>query len=349
MRYLWPQLAAWLDAGEPFALATVTAVSGSAPRAPGAGMAIMPESSRFIGSVSSGCLDFEVVAAARATLRSGETQHLRFGPDGQPPWTDGLTCGGWIAVRIEPFWAHHPRAHVRAIAPQVRGWLERDASGVVVSSDEHHVALDVSGQLTGDTSDVPGDVISRARERLANELPPTEINAGGTCWFLRTILRRPRLLIVGGSDVAVHLITFAREAGFATMVIDPRAAFVAAERFHNPPDELVRGWPQEFIARAALGPRDAAVVVTHDPKIDDAALLALLQTRVGYVGALGSTRSHASRRTRLLELGAIESALARIEGPAGIHLGTPDGAGIALGIAAGLARWRAGRERESPS
>ena len=98
---------------------------------------------------------------------------------------------------------------------------------------------------------------------------------------------------------------------------------------------------------AAAGPRDAALVLTHDPKIDDVALLALRETRAGYIGALGSTRSHAARLERLRELGVDAAALARIHGPAGIHLGTPDAAGIALGIAAGLARWQAARERES--
>jgi xanthine dehydrogenase accessory factor len=353
MHSLWPQLAAWLERGEPFALATVTAVSGSAPRAPGSCMAIMPETSRFIGSVSSGCLDVEVVEAARAALRTGETEHLRFGPDGNPPWTDGLTCGGWIAVRVEPWWGSHPRAEVRAIAAQVRDWLENDQPGAIVSSDTHHVTISSEEDPVGDTSAFPASVLDRARGRLRDELPPVELSAQPShdpaAVFIRTIRRRPRLLIVGGVDVTVHLVALAREIGFTTTVIDPRAAFVATERFVAQPDELVRGWPQERIGRANLGPRDAALVLTHDPKIDDVALLALLATKVGYVGALGSTRSHASRLERLREQGAGKSALARIQGPAGIHLGTPDAAGIALGIMAGIARWQAAREREAVS
>jgi xanthine dehydrogenase accessory factor len=352
MRSLWPQLSAWLDAGESFALATVTAVSGSAPRAPGSCMAIMPGSSRFIGSVSSGCLDVEVVEAARAALRTGATQHLRFGPDGNPPWTDGLTCGGWIEVRIEPWWP--------AIGPQVRRWLELDVSGVVISSDAHHVAIAPKGatasgidgsvrvasipgsaeedwEAAGDVAAFSSAIVALAKQRLARELPPAAREGA----FLRTILRRPRLVIVGGVDVTVHLVALARELGFAVKVIDPRAAFIAAERFPVAPDQLRRGWPQETLATAALGPRDAALALTHDPKIDDSALLALLQTPVGYIGALGSTRSHASRLERLADAGADPVDLKRIHGPAGIHLGTPNAPGIALGIAAGLARWQA--------
>jgi xanthine dehydrogenase accessory factor len=351
MRSLWPQLAAWLDAREPFALATVVAVSGSAPRAPGSCMAIIPESSRFIGSVSSGCLDVEVVDAARVALRTGVTQHLRFGPDGNPPWTDGLTCGGWIAVRIEPWWGSHARSAVQAIAPVVRDWLERDEPGMVISTDTHHLAVDRSGRLTGDLGAFPDAVVAQAGEQLRAETPSGEWTFGNHATeprlFFRSLRRRPRLLIVGGVDVAVHLVALARELGFATIVVDPRLAFVAAERFTAMPDRLVRSWPQEPIAEMDLGPRDVGIVLTHDPKIDDVALLALLQTRAGYIGALGSTRSHAGRQERLRALGANEDGLARIHGPAGLHLGTPNAKGIAVGIAAGLAQWQAAREREA--
>lgn len=338
MHSLWPQLAAWLDAGEPFALATVTAVSGSAPRAPGSCMAIMPGSSRFIGSVSSGCLDAEVVDAARTALATGQTQHLRFGPDGNPPWTDGLTCGGWIAVRVEPWWTK--------VGGEVRRWLERDVPGVVVSNENRHVAVAADGMMVGDPDAFAPEIVARAKADLFAELPPRELPGS---IFVRTIRRRPRLFVVGGSDVTVHLVPLVRELGFVASVIDPRTAFVAAERFPVAPDVLLRAWPQDVIAGADLGPRDVALVLTHDPKIDDAALLAFLGTRVGYVGALGSTRSHAARLERLREAGAENNALARIYGPAGIHLGTPDAAGIALGIAAGLAQWQARRERATGS
>lgn len=343
MRSLWPQLSSWLDAGEPFALATVTAVSGSAPRSPGSCMAIMPESARFIGSVSSGCLDVEVVEAAAKALRSGCTEHLRFGPDGHPPWTDGLTCGGWMAVRVEPWWGCSDRAETRAVGQRVRQWLEEDQSGVVLSDDRHHLALEADGAVNGDVGAFPPERVALAKRQLEAELEPIELTGGQG--FVRTVLRSPRLLIVGGVDVTVHLVAIAREMRFTPLVVDPRAAFVAPERFPVRPARLERAWPEKMVSPAGLGPRDAALVLTHDPKIDDPALLALLQTNVGYIGALGSTRSHAARRERLRAAGADEGALARIHGPAGIHLGTPNAAGIALGIAAGLARWQAEQAR----
>jgi xanthine dehydrogenase accessory factor len=121
---------------------------------------------------------------------------------------------------------------------------------------------------------------------------------------------------------------------------------MAPDRFREEPDERICKWPQEPIASVGLGPRDAAVVLTHDPKIDDPALLALLRTRVGYVGALGSRKSHAERLERLEAIGETATSLARISGPAGLHLGTPDAAGIAVGVLAGILQWQAAAERE---
>lgn len=345
MRSLWPQLAAWLDGAEPFALATVTAVGGSAPRAPGSCMAIMPASQRFLGSVSSGCLDVEVVEAARAALADGAVRRLRFGPDGSPPWSDGLTCGGWVEVRVEPWWGFSRSKEVRAIAPAVRGWLERDEAGVVLSNDAHHLAIAADGAAAGSEGAFPAQLLGLAQARLREGLPPCETAVADGKVFLRTVRRRPRLLLVGATDVAAHLVAFAREAGFSTTVVDPREAFAVRERFPTPPDALARSWPQPVVVAADLGPRDAAVALTHDPKIDDAALTALLETRVGYLGALGSKRSHGTRLERLRGAGVGEASLARIRGPAGLHLGTPDAAGIALGIMAGIAQWQAAEER----
>lgn len=346
MRALWPQLSSWIDGGEAFAIATVTAVSGSAPRLPGATMAIAPGSLRFLGSVSSGCLDVEVVEAARTALVSGRPHMLRFGPDGQPPWTDGLSCGGWIAVRVEPWWGFHPRVEARAIVPHLRGWLERDEPAVILSRDDCHLAFNAEGAAFGDASAFTPEETHVALDRLAADLPPTLAGADEEAVFVRTIRRRPRLLIVGATDVAARLVAAAREAGFSTIVIDPRTAYADANRFAIQPDRIARIWPQGVIHELRPGPRDAAVVITHDPKIDDPALLALLRTKCGYVGAMGSTRSHATRLERLRTQGPSENELARIHGPAGIHLGTPDAAGIAVGILAGVLKWQAEAERK---
>lgn len=348
MQSFWPQLKPWIDAGEPFALATVVAVSGSAPRSPGSCMAVSADGSRFFGSVSSGCLDVEVVEAAREVVQSGGTKRLRFGPDGSPPWTDGLSCGGWIDVRVDPWWGCHPNEEVRCIGPVVAQWMDKDEAGIVLSNDTHHLAIDAGGNVFGERSRFDQALIDRALNHLRNEQPSIEwSDTTSGAVFVRAYRCRPRLLIVGAVDVAVHLVPLARETGFAVSVLDPREAFALAERFTSQPDELTCGWPQDNIATKQLGPRDAAVVLTHDPKIDDPALLALLDTNAGYIGALGSSRSHAARLERLQAAGADADSPARIVGPAGLHLGTPNAAGIALGIIAGIAQWQAARGKQS--
>lgn len=349
MRALLPHLLTWIDRGEPFALATIVATEGSAPRQPGSGLLISADGERFVGAVSSGCLELEVVAAAQEVLRTGGIRHLHFGPEGQPPWRDGLTCGGRVKVRVEPWWGGDPRSEVRALAPLVRGWLERDEPGVVLSRDREHLAFTQTGPAVGTAAAFTPELVAQARTRLLAEAPPGEIATADGPVFCRTVRRRPRLLLVGAVDIAAHLVALARECGFATTVVDPRQPYAQAERFPGAPDRLIRGWPQPVIAETAWGPRDAAVVLSHDPKIDDAALLALLETRVGYLGALGSQRSHAARLERLRSAGAEAARLMRIHGPAGLPLGTGDAVGIALGILTGIVQWQAAGRRPTPT
>lgn len=346
MRDILLHLSAWLAAREPFALATVTSTSGSAPRAAGACLLVSGDGQRFAGAVSSGCLEQEVVAAAQDVVKHGGVRRLRFGPDAQPPWHDGLTCGGWIEVRVEPWWGFLPGASGPQVATQALEWLDRDRPGVVLSDDHAHAALGAAGEFTGETDAFDEATLARARHLLSEQMPTVEIAGPRGPVLLRSLRRRPRLLLIGATDVAATLAAIAPAHEFVTSVVDPRRNYVAPERFPTPPDHLLHAWPQRPIAEFAPTACDAAIALTHDPKIDDVALQALLQTPCGYIGALGSMRSHASRLERLRALGLGEESLTRIHGPAGLHLGTPDAAGIALGILAGLAQWRAASDRE---
>lgn len=145
-----------------------------------------------------------------------------------------------------------------------------------------------------------------------------------------------RLLIVGAVQIAQHLAGLARELGIATTIIDPRGRFLTPERF--PGVMLDDRWPDEAVT--ALQPDRATAVVTlsHDPKIDDAALAAALRAHTGYVAALGSRRSHAARLERLGAMGFSQAELGRIEGPAGLAIGAIGPAEIALSIAAAMVK-----------
>jgi xanthine dehydrogenase accessory factor len=336
------QLLEWIDRGEPFAIATVLRVEGSVPRAPGATLLISATGDRFVGSVSAGCLDNEVIHAASEILAGGGHRILRFGPDGSPPWQDGLSCGGYVEVRIDPWFSFMPRAEMKTLAGQIHVWLRAGSNAVILSRGDDHFGFDLVGKEAGDRDKFLLEERDRARVLLANEGVCSLDEAGGSPYFIRTLVRSPRLFIVGAVDTAAHLVAFSQHAGFECIVIDPRGNYARPERFPVAPDQLINAWPQEF-STFAPNQRDAALVLSHDPKIDDLALIALLKTGIGYIGALGSQRSHASRLERLKTLGATETELARIEGPAGLRLGASDSVGIAIGMMAGLVRSQAAR------
>jgi xanthine dehydrogenase accessory factor len=298
---------------------------------------------RFIGSVSAGCLDNDVIQAASEVLSTGQHRIMRFGPDGTPPWQDGLSCGGQVEIRIDPWFGCSHRPEMKALASQIQAWLSSDSNAVVLSRDDHHFGFDLAGHEAGDRNAFTAAEIDRTKARLVFETGSASDDCGENPFFVRTLVRLPRLFIVGAVDTAAHLVAFAQNAGFACIVIDPRRHYANLERFHVAPAQLINTWPEDF---STFDPnhRDAALVLTHDPKIDDPALIALLKTRISYIGALGSQRSHAVRLERLKSLGVSDADLKRIEGPAGLRLGASDAVSIALGMMAGIVRAHANRE-----
>jgi xanthine dehydrogenase accessory factor len=142
------------------------------------------------------------------------------------------------------------------------------------------------------------------------------------------------LLIVGAVQIAQALVRIAQALGIRTTIIDPRGRFLTEERF--PGVTLDDRWPDEAVAASRPGPSTAVITLSHDPKIDDPALVAALAAPTGYVAALGSRRSHAARLERLAAQGVSASELERIDGPAGIDIGAIGAAEIALSVAAGM-------------
>jgi len=160
--------------------------------------------------------------------------------------------------------------------------------------------------------------------------------SGGGELILRPCHPRRTLYLVGAVEIAVRLVPLARHAGYRTVVVDPRRAYAEPSRFEVAPDALCCERPAALALREEPGPRDAVLVLSHDPRIDDEALLAFAPGKAGYVGALGSKTSHAKRIARLREAGLAEDTIARIDGPAGLRLGRAEPGVIALGMLAGI-------------
>ena len=183
--------------------------------------------------------------------------------------------------------------------------------------------IDVGGGSGfGVDGDVVADVLRVGESRT--------VDTGDGPVFLRPYIRSPHMIIVGAVHIAQALVPMATMAGFRVTVLDPREGFATADRF--PGALLVKEWPDRVMARLSPDNRTAVVALTHDPKIDDPALIAALQSNAFYVGALGSRKTQGARRGRLGEAGFSYEELARIHGPIGLPIGarTPEEIAVAV-------------------
>jgi xanthine dehydrogenase accessory factor len=190
---------------------------------------------------------------------------------------------------------------------------------------------------------LPGALAEAAQSALDADKPAT-VALDGEAWFLQPSAPPLRLIIVGAVHVAQALAPLAAQLGFAVTVVDPRRAFATDERFAGV--ALNHDWPDEALTALAPDGRTAIVTLTHDPKLDDPALDVALRSPAFYVGALGSTRTHAKRVARLGELGHDAAAIARIAAPVGLDIGAVTAPEIALSVMAQVVERRRGAKRK---
>ncbi len=176
------------------------------------------------------------------------------------------------------------------------------------------------------------DALTQAAQKAITRDQSTNVELEGITWFLNVFNSPPKLYIVGAVHIAQPLSQMGALAGFEVTVIDPRTAFATNERFPNL--HLIAAWPDEALADLPLDARTAIVTLTHDPKLDDPALIAALRSDAVYVGALGSKKTHAARAARLKAAGFDDAAIARIRGPVGLDIGAVSPAEIAVSIMA---------------
>jgi len=346
-------LDAWTASGEAVALATVVRTVGSSPRPVGARMAIT-DSERMVGSVSGGCVEGAVSETALDVLRTGLPQLLTFGVADEDAWAVGLSCGGTIEVYVEPlpsgpearefeaFRAALQEGRPVALATRIEGpsrvgaRLLVESSGIGDASNGPGVPAAPAttpaappawtGTLGDPTLDLR--IARRARERLAEGRSEVIEDESGRI-FLEAHSPAPRLVIVGAVHIAVTLARIARELGFRVVVTDARGRFATPDRFPDV-DDLILGWPHEVLPALALDAFSHVVVITHDAKIDNPALLAALRSPAPYIGALGSRRTHARRVAALREAGATDTDISRIHSPIGLDIGARTPQEIAL-------------------
>lgn len=327
----------WLEQDRVVALATVLKTWGSAPRKAGAKMAITGHG-EMAGSVSGGCVEGAVVERALNVLSENRPVVLEYGVTDETAWDVGLACGGQIEILVEPL----PRNHYDLLSGALRD--QAPAASLVISSGPtgmlgRRLSLRLDDHAP-DVSDFDEDIAEKlrplVREGAAWSSPrSSEVQVGGSVLeaFIEPVPLKPELIMIGGVHIAVALADLAKVIGYATTVIDPRRSFGSPERFTHA-DRLIQAWPQDALAELGIGAQCAIAVLTHDPKIDDPALLIALRSPAFYVGALGSTRTQKKRRSRLKEAGLSDGELDRLHGPIGLDIGAQDPQEIALSIMA---------------
>ncbi|MBV7257540.1 XdhC family protein [Pacificimonas sp. WHA3] len=256
----------------------------------------------FEGSVSGGCVEGDVVTEAMTALETGMTRRLHYGVADAKAWEAGLACGGEIDILVQP------------------------VGGAAFSAD----LLDriIAARADGRTLTLYTDEDGRTS---ANE---------GDGAFRRLYTPPLELLLVGAVHISQALVPIARTLDYRVRIVDPRGGFAAGERFAG--IDVDARWPDEALADWQPGAGSAVVTLTHDPKLDDPALIAALRSEAFYIAALGSRRTHAQRVERLTGAGFDEADIARIHGPAGLDIGAATPAEIALSVAAQMvAAWRA--------
>ncbi|QNE32642.1 XdhC family protein [Sphingomonas sp. NBWT7] len=284
--------------GARMALATVVSTWGSAPRPRGSHM-LVHEDGRFEGSVSGGCVEGDILDTAAQILAGAPFAVKEYGVADASAWEVGLPCGGQISVMVQPVSAEgfDPELFDRIVAARANG------QSLTVTTDLATGHSDLRPVETGAV--------------FANRYDPPR-----------------RLIVVGAVQIAQSLVGLARTLGIETVVVDPRGRFLTEERF--PDTVLDDRWPDEAVAAYKPGPSTAVVTLSHDTKIDDPALIAALAADTGYVGALGSRKSHAARRERLAAAGVSDADLDRIDGPVGLDIGAIGPAEIALSVAGAM-------------
>ena len=294
MKELISTIKKWQQAGRGFKIARVIQTWGSSPRPVGSIM-LISDDLEMIGSVSGGCVEGAVLKEAQS-LEDGASKILDYGVSDEEAWAVGLTCGGKLKVYLQSWESTTENEWSKTLS----SLLEMKQACALISrlpSTGHNLDSVIVADGTLVSGQAPPVVISEAKSLLnmrKNEL----VNIEEHDYFIHSFPSASRLIIIGAAHITVDLVMLAHQFEFESFVIDPRGAFVDKTIFQEKPDHLIEKYPSEVLPQLALDSNCYAVILSHDPKIDDDALKFLLNTSVAYVGALGSRKNHESKTRR---------------------------------------------------
>ena len=350
MRDILDQITKWWDSGETFGLATVVNTFRSAPRDPGAALAVS-DGGEVVGSVSGGCVEGAVYELAREVCESGQPVLQTYGISDDTAFDVGLTCGGIIELFVEPV-SRERFPGLGEVAAAIRDEVPVAVATVVagpgvLGSRRINRADAATGTLgAGDRLDEAVD--DDVRGMLAQGLTGVrhygehgERRLDDLSVFVQSFAPPPRMLVFGAIDFAAAVARAGKFLGYRVTVCDARPIFATHARFPDA-DEVVVDWPHRYLAQTQIDPRTVICVLTHDPKFDVPLLEVALRTPAGYIGAMGSRRTHEDRLARLRDVGLTEDELARLRSPIGLDLGARTPEETAVSVAAELIQLRWG-------
>jgi xanthine dehydrogenase accessory factor len=350
-------LAVW-EAGGTAGVGTVVRTFQSAPRPPGASMMVAQDGS-VSGSVSGGCVEGAVYELANDVVREGAPRLQRYGISDDDAFAVGLTCGGIIDVFVEPV-STSTFPELRAMADDIEAHRPVAVATVVAHPDPDRVgrrlivgsgsAQGTLGSLRADAAvadDALGLLAAGASEVLTYG-PEGQRRGAGMEVFVAAYAPRPRMLIFGAIDFAAALARQGSLLGYRVTVCDARPVFATRARFPTA-DEVVAEWPNRYLAAqyeaGAIDGRTVVCLLTHDPKFDVPLLeVALRLPDLGYIGAMGSRRTHDDRMRRLADAGLTEVERNRLASPIGLDLGarTPEETAVSIAAEIIATRWGGG-------
>ena len=309
------QVCDWRAAGHAVALGTITRTWGSAPRPPGSSVAIRNDG-LVAGSVSGGCIEDDLIAKAQAgALATGVPQVVRYGIDADAAHRFGLPCGGLIELVLEPV---QDRTRLNELLQQLEAGQR------------------VRRRLTLATGEVDLEIAGSADELALSDTHL--VTHHGPSW---------RLIIIGAGQLTQYLAPMAAALGYEVLVCDPRQEYTTG--FQADKARLVPGMPDDVVRELQPDGHTAVIALTHDPKLDDLALMEALSSPAFYVGAIGSRLNQAKRKARLIEhFDMTEATLARLHGPVGLKNGARTPPEIAVSILAELTAVRYGYRVPEP-
>ena len=329
MKDLIKEIKKWEGSKKEFCIATVVETWNSAPRPRGSSM-IISESGEMAGSVSGGCVEKSVINASKEIFATGKPKLLTFGVADEDAWNVGLSCGGRIEVFVEkfPLFISGPE---RKLWNRLERILNNNEAAVWISEINTELSKHYLVETAGNKEESP--VHNEAAKLLKKGISESFVIEDKR-YFAQVFPERKKLLMIGSAHITSELLKLAEIYDFETIVIDPRDTFATKTSHTAKPDHLFVKWPQEVLKDLHPDENTFAVILSHDPKIDDAALEILLKSEVFYIGALGSKKTHEQRKTRLLEKGFTETEIAKIHAPVGMSINAKTAGEIALSVMA---------------